>query len=85
MAKRLQVLIDDSEYREIRRIARSRHLSIAEWVRSVLALARREEPLVNTSKKLDAVRVAVHHSFPTGDIQQMLAEVESGYPADRNA
>jgi len=33
MAKRLQVIVRDPEYREIQRIARSRHMSIAEWVR----------------------------------------------------
>jgi hypothetical protein len=50
----------------------------------VLALARREEPLGKTSKKLDAVRAAVQHSFPTGDIQQMLEEIENGYTASGN-
>ena len=44
MAKRLQVILKDPEYREIQRIARSRHMSIAEWVRRALELARQREP-----------------------------------------
>lgn len=79
MAKRLQVILRDPEYREIQRVARSRHMSIAEWVRQALELARRREPSSDMGKKLDAVRAAVRHDFPSGDIESMLGEIESGY------
>lgn len=79
MAKRLQVLVRDPDYREIRRIARSRHMSIAEWVRQALDLARRHEPVTNPGKKLETIRVAVRHGYPTADIGAMLEEIESGY------
>ena len=83
MAKRLQVILQDPEYREIQRVARSRRMSIAEWVRQALTLARREEPLGNVSQKLEAIRAASRHSFPTADIDTMLAEIESGYLGKR--
>ena len=83
MAKRLQVILQDPEYREIQRVARSRRMSIAEWVRQALAVARRQEPLGNVSQKLDAIRAAARHSFPTADIDTMLAEIESGYLGKR--
>lgn len=35
MAKRLQMILQDADYREIRRIARVRGMSIAQWVRSL--------------------------------------------------
>jgi hypothetical protein len=79
MAKRLQVILGDPEYREIQRIALSRRMSIAEWVRQALDLARRREPIADVGKKLDAVRSAARHDFPSGDIDAMLAEIESGY------
>jgi len=79
MAKRLQVILKDPEYREVQRAARSRHMSIAEWVRQALASARRQEPMGSSSKKLDAIRIAAQHEFPAGDIDQMLAELEAGY------
>jgi hypothetical protein len=79
VAKRLQVLLNDTEYREMQKIARARRMSIAEWVRQALALARRREPVTDVGKKLEAVRAAVRHNFPTADIDQMLAEIESGY------
>ena len=84
MAKRLQVILQDPEYREIQRAARSRQMSIAEWVRQALAHARRREPLGDVEKKLAAIRAAVKHEFPTGDIDMMLAEIEQGFLSDRS-
>jgi hypothetical protein len=81
MAKRLQVILKDPEYREIQRMARSRRMSIAEWVRQALALARRREPLGDVEKKLAAIRTAARHESPTSDIDTMLAEIERGYSA----
>jgi len=79
MAKRLQVILQDPEYREVQRAARSRKMSIAEWVRQALALARRREPLGDVEKKLAAVRAAVKYESPTSDIKTMLEEIERGY------
>jgi len=79
VAKRLQVILQDPDYREIQRMARSRHMSIAEWVRQALDRARRREPASNTGKKLDVIRAAVRHAYPTGDIDTILREIESGY------
>lgn len=53
-------------------------MSIAEWVRQALDLARRREPISDLGKKLDVVRAAVKHDYLTGDMDQMLAEIESG-------
>ena len=79
MAKRLQVIIQDPEYREIQRAARSRRMSIAEWVRQALVLARRREPVGGVGKKLEIIRAAARYDFPVGDIEDMLAEIERGY------
>lgn len=81
MAKRLQVILQDPEYREIQRMARAQHLSIAAWVRQALALARRREPLGDTGKKLDVIRAASRHTYPTADIEHMLEQIEAGYGA----
>jgi hypothetical protein len=79
MAKRLQVILQDPDYREIQRVARSRHMSIAEWVRQALELARRREPLGDVGKKLEVIRAAARHDYPVADIDSMLAEIETGY------
>jgi len=79
MTKRLQVLLPDPEYREIQKIARSRRISVAQWVRQALHAAKREEPLGDVSNKLEALRTAAKLEFPTADIEQMLVEIEQGY------
>jgi len=84
MAKRLQVIVRDPEYREIQRMARSRHMSIAEWVRQALDLARRREPIIDLGKKLEIIRAAARHDYPSGDIEDMLAEIESGYGSGKH-
>jgi hypothetical protein len=81
VTKRLQVLFPDPEYREIQRVARSRHMSVAEWVRQALEIARRQEPAGSVGKKLDAIQIAVRHEYPSGEIEELLAEIESGYRA----
>jgi hypothetical protein len=81
MAKRLQVILQDPEYREIQHMARSRSMSLAEWVRQALDMARRRQPLGDVEKKLEAIRAAARHESPTSDIDTMLAEVEQGYAA----
>jgi hypothetical protein len=79
MAKRLQVILKDPEYREIKRAAHSRRMTIAEWVRQALGRARQNEPAQGVAKKLEAVRAAVKYNGPTADIEGMLAEIERGY------
>lgn len=81
MSKRLQVILQDPEYREIQRVARSRHMTIAEWVRQALDLARRREPTGSMAKKLETVRRAAQCQYPAGDIDSMLGEIEAGYTA----
>jgi len=79
MAKRLRLTLQDSEYREIQKLARSRRMSLAEWIRQALDLAPRREPLGDTSKKIAVIRAAAQNDYPTGDIDSMLVEIEKGY------
>jgi hypothetical protein len=79
MAKRLQVIVQDPEYRDIQRAARLRRMSIAEWVRQALVQARRSEPNREAASKLEAIRAAARMEFPTADIDRMLEEIELGY------
>jgi hypothetical protein len=79
MAKRLQVIVQDPEYRDIQRAARLRRMSIAEWVRQALVQARRREPSREVASKLEVIRAAARTDFPTADIDRMLEEIERGY------
>ncbi len=80
MSKRLQVILSDEEYEELRLVSSSAGVTVSEWVRQALRKMRRDRSLLEADGKIDAVRAAAKHDFPTGDIDTMLAEIESGYP-----
>jgi hypothetical protein len=67
VTKRLQVILQDPEYRDIQRAADAQRMTIAAWVRQALAMARRREPVGDSGKKLDVVRAATRHSYPSTD------------------
>ncbi len=79
MTKRLQVLLDDDELAEFQRLARRRRMTTAEWVRASLRAARDAEDAPDSGEKLAAIHRASRHAFPTGDIDQLLEEIERGY------
>jgi hypothetical protein len=79
MSKRLQVLLDEAEWRELRRAAQANHVTVAEWVRQALRGAHRRQPVIDADRKAAAIRAAARHAFPTGDIDQINAETERGY------
>jgi len=82
MTKRLQVLFDDEELREIQRLARHRKMTVAEWVRQTLRAARARESAADPARKLEVIRHAARQSHPVGDINDLLAEIERGYVDD---
>ena len=79
MSKRLQVVVDAAELREIRRAAKARGLTVSAWVRESLRDARRQAVSGDPERRLAAVRAAARHAYPTADIDEMLEQIESGY------
>jgi hypothetical protein len=63
----------------IRSLAETQNMSVSEWVRQTLRAAERRSPGSNAEKKIRSIRAAVRHAFPTADVAQMVAEIESGY------
>jgi hypothetical protein len=79
MSKRLQVLLEEDELRDIQQAAQQERLTVAEWVRQALREVRRQRPQASLERKLAAIRKASGYAAPTADIDQMLAEIEQGY------
>jgi hypothetical protein len=79
MSKRLQVLLEEAELREIQRAARAHRMTVAEWVRQALRSARLRGSSSDVDKRLSVIRAAARHGFPTGDVDQMNAEISRGY------
>jgi len=78
MSIRLQVLLPDEEMALVRRVARLRRVTVAEWVREALRRALREEPSGDPGRKLEVVREAIRHEYPVGGIDELLGEIERG-------
>lgn len=79
MTKRLQVLFDDAELADIQRLAKGQRKTTAAWVREALRAARAVETYPDPAPKLRAVREAMTYAYPTGDIGDVLADIERGY------
>lgn len=79
MSKRLQVLVDEPEWQELRETASREGVTVSEWVRRTLRAARRTGPEGDLGSKLAAIRTAAGYQYPTADIDQVLAEIESGF------
>ena len=79
------MLLDDEELAEIRKIAQAHHVTVSDWVRQSLRAAQREYPMADAGRKVQAVREAAGHSYPTADIDVMLREIEQGYSGVHDA
>jgi len=81
---RLQVLLEESELQALRRVARRKGVTVAHVVREALRAARDRESTGSPAAKLQCIRTAARQ-VPEGsavEIDQMLAEIESGYLSD---
>ena len=72
MSTRLQVLVPESLDRRIRKAAQRRRLSAGAWVREAIEHALREDRGVDPLDQLATL------GAPTGDVSQMLAEIDAG-------
>ncbi len=81
MSRRLQVILTDEEMAAVREEAVRYGVTVSELVRQSLRDRRRASSTKEPARKLAAVRAAARHDFPTGDIDEMLEEIERGYTA----
>jgi 50S ribosomal subunit-associated GTPase HflX len=79
MSKRLQVVLTDEEYEELRNVSSAAGMTVSEWVRQALRKMRRDHSLLEADGKIEAIRAATKHEFPSGDVATMLDEIEAGY------
>ena len=82
MSKRLQIVVDEVEFRTFARVAKRQGITLSEWVRRTLRMAQRDQSAGSADRKLAVITAAARHRFPAPDIDQMLAEIEHGYAGD---
>ena len=77
MDMHLQVPLTEKEYEDLKAIASRYGQSVHEWARHALLQVRNEKSHTLESK-LQAIAEAAQHSFPSGDIEDILADIEAG-------
>ena len=77
MSRRIQVLLDEQDYREIQGIAGRQRVTLSEWVRQALRKAIVDHQ-GTADAKLRAIIDASRHRFPTADVDVMLREIQDG-------
>ena len=96
MSKRLQVIVDDGEYRDLQRTARRHRLTVSEWVRRLIREASRLEPASGPDRggarggapwapwrKGGVGGRGTSAPLHTADIDLMLRDIERGYLDER--
>lgn len=78
MSKRLQILVSEEEAEQFRRSAAREHTSLSQWARRAMHDLRAREAGKSPEQKLRAVTRALECAHPTGDMEQLLAEIEAG-------
>ena len=78
MSTRLQIVVSEDEARQLRRSARKAGLTLSEWARRALRLARNAQLSANPEQKLRALARALECGHPTTEIGPMLDEIERG-------
>lgn len=81
MSTRLQVVVDEAELDEIRGAAARQGMTVSEWVRQAVRAARSNDSAIAPARKYEAIRRAADHAFPTGQVEDMLRDIEQGYGA----
>ena len=78
MSTRLQVIVSEDELISLRQAARRTGLTVSEWARRALRRARDEQAGPTAESRLRALERALACNHPTGDIDEMLADIERG-------
>ena len=70
--------MSEAEVASLRRVARRAGLTVSEWARRALRAARNAQVVPSPASKLQALERALGCNHPTGDIVEMLADIERG-------
>ncbi len=78
MSKRLQVIMPDDEYRAVEDVAKRQGRPVSRVVRDSLRRTVAEELQAPPEERIAAVLRYARFAGPTGDIDQLLSEIERG-------
>jgi hypothetical protein len=74
----LQIVMPDEEYQALARAARRRGQSVSQIVRDSVRRTVAEQPAIDPDRRIAAVLRFARFAGPTGDVEQLLSEIEQG-------
>lgn len=78
MSKRLQIVVSEDEAKRLRQCALREGLTVSEWARRALRRAELQQSGPTPEQKVRAIDRALTCNHPTGEIDEVLAEIEQG-------
>lgn len=78
MSKRLQILLPEADYRAIVKVCRHDKKKVSEWVRESLRRSLKYKEAPSAEDRIASVLRFASYSGPTGDIEEILSEIERG-------
>ena len=58
-------------------------MTVSEWVRGALRHEMRDRPAEGARKNLEMIRRHARYEFPSGDYEEIAAEIESRYRGEQ--
>jgi hypothetical protein len=74
----LQVVMADAQLEALRALAQQRGTTVSDVARQALQEVTAREPTGEPARKFAAIHAAARHTFPTGDVTELLDDVERG-------
>ncbi len=74
---KLQVLLSKEEYKRIQEASHNANQTVTDWVRDSIRKKLREQILLSPEQRLSKILGFAQNTGPTGDIDQLLAEIEA--------
>ncbi len=71
--------MDEAEYGSFQKLAECVQMSLGEWVRMAMRHFAKNYSTTNEDQKILALRHAATQKFPSGDIDDILSQINSGY------
>ena len=75
----MQILLDDDELREVKKLAMQEKLTVSAWVRRAIQHEKKERPGTAAREKLLIIQNSSKYDFPTGEYKDIAADIDSGY------
>lgn len=71
--------MEPREYKQFQSLAEARGLSLGEWVRQTLRRFALSASAKGPQAKINSIRRASQLHYPSGEMEQILADIEKGY------